>query len=334
MAKRTQKASQSVARPCSEAGESAPTLAFIKDAAGHYLPLFEENPSFLCVHHAEGRLLAVNKAAASALGHSPHELVGRNIRDFVAGVEAAPAGIDEFGLPGNVEGFITVIARDQSTQVWRYRNTVVCEGNVEYVVTAAQDVTALKASEESALRLSFTDDLTGVFNRRGFLTVAETHLRLLARSNPGAAVLVFYADLNGLKRINDRFGHHHGSAALVGVAHILRRTFRASDIVGRLGGDEFVVLVPDAQPDDHQRIAARLDDHVRDYNRERHHPSSLTLTTGAAVASTKYPVSLEDLMNRADLAMYRRKHRRLRQRMDTPVRDSDASRVRSTRRPK
>jgi diguanylate cyclase (GGDEF)-like protein/PAS domain S-box-containing protein len=315
-----------------------PTLAFIKDSSGRFLPLFEDNPSFLCLHHPDGRVLAVNRAAAAALGRAPEELVGRNIREFVVSTEVAciPTRIAEFKHGDSLDGFITVIAGDNSTQVWRYRNMVVSEKDFEYVVTAAQDVTALKESEAVALKLSFTDELTGVFNRRGFLTVADTHVKLLSRTKREAAVLVFYADVNGLKRINDRFGHRQGSAALVAVAQILRRTFRASDIIGRIGGDEFVVLVPDAQPDDHHQIATRLGRHVGDYNRERRHPFTISLTTGVAVASSKFPISLEDLINRADLAMYRRKHRRLPLSGARKVgaTEADTPQVKSTRRPK
>ncbi len=103
--------------------------------------------------------------------------------------------------------------------------------------------------------LSLIDDLTGLHNRRGFLALAEQHLRVILRK--GAAFLV-YLDLDNLKTINDTFGHLEGNRALVVTANILRACFRQSDILARLGGDEFCVLMTDAGQDSEQQVRKRL----------------------------------------------------------------------------
>ena len=95
--------------------------------------------------------------------------------------------------------------------------------------------------------LSLTDELTGLFNRRGFTTVAQGHLRLASRT--GNRFVLFFIDLDGLKTINDRHGHAEGDLAIVRVAEVLRTTFRQSDVVARFGGDEFVVLALDGAGD-------------------------------------------------------------------------------------
>ncbi len=93
----------------------------------------------------------------------------------------------------------------------------------------------------SSLRgLSLTDELTGLLNRRGFTTIAQGHLRLASRT--GQRFLLLFADVDGLKQINDTFGHHEGDLALARVSEVLRRTFRQSDVVARFGGDEFAIL--------------------------------------------------------------------------------------------
>jgi diguanylate cyclase (GGDEF)-like protein len=99
------------------------------------------------------------------------------------------------------------------------------------------------SAQRVLLRWAFRDDLTGLLNRRGFRLLAASRLQEARRG--GDDVLLFYADLDGFKLINDKFGHAQGDQALVRVAASLKRTFRRTDILARIGGDEFVALVTD-----------------------------------------------------------------------------------------
>src|SRR5579862_6407884 len=109
--------------------------------------------------------------------------------------------------------------------------------------------------QKNLQNLSLLDDLTGLYNRRGFLALAEQHLRMIQRK--GAALLI-YLDLDDLKLINDSCGHLEGNRALIVTANVLRACFRQSDIVARLGGDEFCVLMTDAGEDSTQQVRKRL----------------------------------------------------------------------------
>ncbi|MEJ2323606.1 MAG: GGDEF domain-containing protein, partial [Nitrospirota bacterium] len=88
--------------------------------------------------------------------------------------------------------------------------------------------------------LSLTDELTGLSNRRGFFNLVDQLLKMAKRMN--TVIYMLYADLDSLKSINDVYGHHEGDNILKDVAHILKTTYRESDIVARIGGDEFVVI--------------------------------------------------------------------------------------------
>src|SRR5690606_30591217 len=114
------------------------------------------------------------------------------------------------------------------------------EGSPVEIQGIARDVTERRARERALQSLTIVDDLTGLYNRRGFLTLAERHLKLAIRKKAGLFLL--FADLDGLKQINDTFGHLEGDRALVSAAQILRQSFRSADIIARLGGDEFTVF--------------------------------------------------------------------------------------------
>jgi two-component system, cell cycle response regulator len=156
-----------------------------------------------------------------------------------------------------------------------------------------------------ARALAIKDDLTGLYNRRGLYTLAEQQVRVSERGGQG--FLVLYADLDGLKGINDTYGHAEGSRAIVGAARALRETLRSSDIVARVGGDEFIALVLDPGPEGADSIDQRLRDRLKAVGAGR--PYALELSLGAA-PYTPGQSTLEETLARADQLMYEEKRRR------------------------
>lgn len=149
-------------------------------------------------------------------------------------------------------------------------------------------------------RASVTDALTELSNRRGFSDAAATALRACQRRGEGAAVVMF--DLDRFKRINDGHGHAAGDAVLRGVAAVLRRQLRASDVVGRLGGEEFAMLCPGMTVPQAAALAERVRGSIRD---EVPHPAGdgAMVTTSAGVAAVEAP-GLEAALIAADRALY------------------------------
>jgi len=158
----------------------------------------------------------------------------------------------------------------------------------------------------SALRsLSLIDDLTGLYNRRGFSDLGEQHLKLARRT--ARAVLLVYLDVDDLKTINDTLGHQMGDRALVRVADLLRETFRQSDIIARIGGDEFAVMALEASEQNEAQLLERLRDRVREVNQANGEPYDLSVSVGAARFTGEGPTRLADLLAEVDQAMYREK---------------------------
>ena len=202
-----------------------------------------------------------------------------------------------------------------------------------------REVTERHQMVETIRTLSLTDGLTGLLNRRGFTTLAEQQLRTSVRTRNRAWLL--FADLDGLKEINDRLGHEAGDRALREIAQLLRiGTFREADLVARFGGDEFAILATEISPTGGDRLVKRVEDAVRKANETPGRAFALSLSAGVALFDPDRPRTLDDLIGEADRHMYEAKHaQRTSERHDvdrhevgaggaTTARSSDASEVR------
>jgi diguanylate cyclase (GGDEF)-like protein len=157
--------------------------------------------------------------------------------------------------------------------------------------------------------LALTDDLTGFYNRRAFLALATQQLRVAVRKGQG--LLLFFADVDYLKEINDTWGHREGDFALVRTADALEQTFRSSDILARLGGDEFAVFALETSSQYEDVMLRRLEKNLKasDAGETRY---ELSVSVGAARFDPKNPVALGELLTQADQSMYRQKRHRSR----------------------
>lgn len=170
--------------------------------------------------------------------------------------------------------------------------------------------------KEALRSLTLEDDLTQLYNRRGFMTLAEQQIKLALRQK--RKVLLIFVDMDGLKVINDSYGHDEGSEALIATANILRETFRDCDIMARLGGDEFVVLLVESEDLTFSEAASRLEEQVRRHNAASSVDYDIAISFGAASFDPAAPCSLDELIKQADKAMYAEKRRKRSERASDP----------------
>ena len=251
-----------------------------------------------------------NAGAERLFGYSQEEAVGQNIDHLVA----KPDVIEEaVRLTQTVMGGREV----PSTEAVRYRKDgspvdVILAGSPILVgdeligaVAVYTDITARVRMEETLLALALVDELTGLYNRRGFLTLAGQQLKTANRAK--RRLLLLFADLDGLKQINDAFGHPEGDQALIEVADVLKETFRESDIIARFAGDEFVVLAIETDGLPAKVLTTRLQENLEARNAREGRRYKLSLSMGIARYDPEHPCSLDDLLTRADRAMYKQK---------------------------
>jgi diguanylate cyclase (GGDEF)-like protein len=155
--------------------------------------------------------------------------------------------------------------------------------------------------------LSLTDVLTGLYNRRGFFVQAE-HLFKVARRKRARSAVIF-ADIDGLKQINDELGHDSGDSAIRDAGAVFRQSFRQADVVSRIGGDEFVAYtLDDEQPD---VILARIRANLRAFNLMQERTYAVSMSAGIVQCDPIGEQPLADYLLLADEQMYAQKRSRL-----------------------
>jgi len=157
--------------------------------------------------------------------------------------------------------------------------------------------------------LSITDDLTGIYNRRGFFELGARQIKIAERAE--RELLLFYFDLDGFKQINDRYGHSEGDQALKRVAGVLKDTFRSSDILARLGGDEFAVLALEASQPHGKMLHERLLERIKSSNASSRKPYELSMSMGFTCFYPKQSCLLEGMLEDADRQLYSQKKKKL-----------------------
>jgi len=261
----------------------------------------------------EGRITSLNRAGQRLTGYSEAEATAMRVADFVSSAQRAL--VEELiqrqvrerqGVTAEFE----VVTRHGERRVLEVSASLIeHDGSPVEIQGIARDVTERKEQEQALRSLTIIDDLTKLYNRRGFLTLAERHLKLAVRKKTGAFLL--FADLDGLKIINDTFGHLEGDRALIDAADILRNSFRSADIIARLGGDEFTVFPIEAALESASILMGRLDEHLQrhnDANQARGY--RLALSVGIARFEPDSSWTIDQLLEHADKALYQQKRLR------------------------
>lgn len=280
----------------------------LSDLKERYQHLVAGTHGLICTHDMEGVLLTINPAACESLGYDSSEIIGHNLSEFITPSrrEYFRIFLDRISQNAVDKGILNLVARNGRELTFQYHNIKITNNEAEpYVLGYAYDITELTELQKKLKELTVTDELTGLTNRRGFLDRANTRMQLAQRF--GERLLLIFADVDGLKGINDKFGHALGSQAIIDTADILRDSFRGSDVISRIGGDEFVVLLAHAAEASVEVICERVLKNIRAFNASSCRPYTLSFSIGVAPVETEGELSLESIIANADKSMYENK---------------------------
>jgi diguanylate cyclase (GGDEF)-like protein/PAS domain S-box-containing protein len=273
--------------------------------------LTEYSTDMISVASWEGRYLYASPASLALLGYEQNELIGSTLYDMVHEADRNTVRRTHLLVLEKMGAALTAyrVRRKDGRYIW-FESTIrevprTGRDTPRELVIVSRDISERKLQEERLRDLAILDELTGLYNRRGFMALANQHLKQAKRSKRKA--LVIFADLNGLKAINDTHGHADGDRALIAAADVFNRTFRDSDVVARVGGDEFAILAIEANPHHLDNIRMRLQQALDIANRAHLHPFHLSVSIGVVSYDPEQHNSVEELMALADREMYAHK---------------------------
>jgi diguanylate cyclase (GGDEF)-like protein/PAS domain S-box-containing protein len=280
------------------------TQQLLKETEIRYQSIVELSPDAIVLATVEGSIIDFNEKALRLFNYqNKNEVLGLWIGSFVDPDEQTDMQtllVDAIQNGERLYAEVSLLRSDKSKFIAEVSAKLLgrLDDKASLLLILARDITEKKMAEEQLKRLSDTDPLTKLFNRRGFLLAAEQALRYAKRIKIKA--IVMYMDLNGMKQINDNFSHSMGDAALVAVAQTLKTTFRDSDVIGRMGGDEFTAVALDATLANAHVIISRIRKNLKKY----HFPVTLSLACGVVEYDYESDSSLLHLLNLADKEMY------------------------------
>jgi diguanylate cyclase (GGDEF)-like protein/PAS domain S-box-containing protein len=259
----------------------------------------------------EGRITSINPAGERLAGFDPGAAIGSSILEAIApeARDATRAVLQEIRGGGREGAWEVPLVTPRGPLLLELTLRVLHkDGVAAEVVGIGRDITERKERERALRSLTLEDELTGLYNRRGFMTLAERHLKLAVRKKRG--VFLLFCDLDGLKQINDTWGHVEGDHALTDAAEILRESFRSADIIARLGGDEFTVFPLEAEETSADLLTGRLAAHIDAFNATGRRPYRLAVSVGIARFEPGSAWTIRDLLDEADRRLYDAKRRR------------------------
>jgi diguanylate cyclase (GGDEF)-like protein/PAS domain S-box-containing protein len=291
-----------------ERARGEPSANRFGDLQAHLAAIVESSQDAIISKTLDGTIISWNQGAEELYGYRSEEAIGRSISILAPRdrEEEIPELIERISRGERVRHYETQQVRKDRQPIevlLTLSPTRDPDGEITGASVVARDITELKRVERQLADLAYTDDLTGLANRRRFNRELRGRAEYAARYDRPAALLML--DLDELKTINDTFGHGAGDRVIRDVAGLLRARLRTTDFIARLGGDEFAVILPEADERSAEMVAQALLDELAGWPVSVDPERRMTMSVGIALIDEG--VSAEEAMIRADSALYEAK---------------------------
>lgn len=265
----------------------------IRKLENNYRNILESNIDALIVINSDKRILYRNPAAKKLFSEKKDDFK----MDFFE-MEEIRIGTNEI-IIDKEKGDEVIAEVSVSETSW--------EGQDAYLLSI-RDITENVRLLEKLRVQSITDELTSLYNRRGFLNFFKKNIEYSKRYNK--RLTLFFIDIDGMKWINDTLSHNDGDIALIETSNILKSTFSYNDIICRIGGDEFAIISMDSDPDVAQKKIQKLVTNQDNLNNTKKYVFRLSISVGTSYFDPKNPMTIDELMSRADELMYENKNKK------------------------
>ncbi len=274
----------------------------LKEQKAYFEQLFNNSPEAIALLDNKNQVMKVNEKFESLFGFKHSEMINQDIDKFILPNESLKKGkeytkkvikggkVKEEGIRKNKTGKRI----DVFIQAFPIK---LADGQLG-IYALYNDITERKRKEKKIEYLSFHDEMTGLYNRRYF----ENELKRLNSSREYPITIVI-GDLDGLKNINDNYGHKKGDQYIINTADIFKKTARNEDVIARIGGDEFAIILPSTNKKEAQLFCQRIKENIKEFNNLRNPVKSLAISLGFEVMENQAQ-SIDETFKKADQQMY------------------------------
>ena len=274
----------------------------------HYFSeLIDILPVGVMIEDENGIILKVNRAMEKISGYSKDELLNRTVFETVVPDNQEKIARDNIKKILNGEVMMHELPSANSSGEERFirlqERKIRLPNNEEGIISIQSDITDKIKSEEKIKYASYHDSLTDLYNR----SYLEKEIQSLNQDNKLPLALIM-ADLNGLKLVNDTYGHHEGDKLLQKLAKILKKSCRDNDLIARWGGDEFVILLPETDKKSTKKVVKRINKKIANTFLEFEDGSKLPLSAAVGYGVKKhYFEDVFKILDDAESQMYKNK---------------------------
>ncbi|MDF2892137.1 MAG: response regulator receiver modulated diguanylate cyclase with sensor [Clostridia bacterium] len=260
-------------------------------------------------------ILNVNKAFVDTFGYQPEEVIGKNCCILSKVCEKIKDGCCDWEDSLDSMGMNEVyhLKKDGSEFPALLSNSCIKDdnGNVLAKVGVVRDITEIKEAQKKLQVYATMDILTGALNRRAGLVILEKQIQLCKRNNWDLTIC--YIDVDGLKDVNDTYGHQEGDDYILFVTNVLKEIIRESDGLCRLGGDEFLLMLPECDVPKADMVLKRIVKSLDEHNVRNSKPYKISFSYGLVKYDFVEQPKIGRLIAKADMEMYKHKNKKKKQ---------------------